>query len=369
VNKVTKGIKKVNVLVTGIGGGGHGEQVLKALRMAATPYHIIGTDMSQTSMGLYAVDKSYIVPPASDSTYIPKLLDICKKENVVVLITGSEPELIKVSENRREFERQGVLILINTPEVLDICMDKWKTYNFLNGNGFDCPRSVLVGEDTNLDKLIISDKITLPIIIKPAVASGGSANVFLAQDQEELIFFVKYLKKQGLKPLVQEYIGSHEEEYTVGVLTDIRSGDLIGSIAIKRQILSGLSNKIKIKNRYFARIKSSILTVSSGVSQGIIDDFPEVRRYCENIALKLSSKGPLNIQCRKEGEKIYAFEINPRFSGTTSLRAMVGYNEPDILIRKYILGENTKTVEYKKGMIVRGLSEQYIPTEKLTRNS
>lgn len=70
---------RINLLITGVGGGGHGEQVLKALKMAKTPYTIIGTDMSPISMGLYEVDKAYIVPRADDSAYISTMLGICKK--------------------------------------------------------------------------------------------------------------------------------------------------------------------------------------------------------------------------------------------------------------------------------------------------
>jgi len=355
----------INILITGVGGGGVGRQILKAFRMAKTPYTIVGTDMSPISMGLYEADKAYIVPQASDSTYIPRILDICEKESIQVLTTGSEPELKKISENRGKFEDCRILLLINTPYVLKICMDKWETYNFLTRNRFDCPKSLLVDNEMDLERLDIGGTLGFPVVIKPAQVSGGSSNVFLAQDQEELEFFVKYLKKQGLKILIQEYIGSYDDEYTVGVLTDIQDGNLIGSIAIKRQILSGLSNKIKIKNRCPNKPESDILAISSGISQGIIDDFYEVRRYCEEVALKLGAKGPINIQCRKVGGKVYPFEINPRFSGTTSIRALVGYNEPDILIRKHILGEEITSIDYKKGIIVRGLSEFYIPFEKL----
>jgi len=178
-------------------------------------------------------------------------------------------------------------------------------------------------------------------------------------------FFVNYLMKQNLKPLVQEYLDSYDEEYTVGVLTDILDGKLIGSIAIKRQILSGLSSKIKVKNRCTDKIKTDMLIISSGYSQGIIDDFPEVRKRCEEIALELGTMGPINIQCRKVKEKVYPFEINPRFSGTTSIRALVGYNEPDILIRKQLLKEETTRIHYKKGVVVRGLSERYIPFDEV----
>lgn len=363
---MTKSNNNINVLVTSVGGGGYGEQVLKALKMANTPYTITVTDMSPISMGLYTVDKSYLVPPASDEGYILNILDICEKEHIRVLIAGSEPELLKISETRDRFEERGILLLINAPYVLKTCMDKWETSKFLEGNGFDCPRSLLIDDNIDLEALNIENVLDLyPVVIKPAIASGGSANVFLAQDGEELKFFISYLRKQGLKTIVQEYVGSHDEEYTVGVLTDILKGGLIGSIAIQRQILSGLSSKLKVKNRHPSKVQADTLVISSGVSQGVIDDFPDVRYYCEAIALKLGSKGSLNIQCRKDRNKIYAFEINPRFSGTTSLRAMVGYNEPDILIRKHILGENVANLGHKKGVIVRGLSELYIPFQQI----
>ena len=69
----------------------------------------------------------------------------------------------------------------------------------------------------------------------------------------------------------------------------------------------------------------------------------------------------MNIQCRLVGDKVYVFEINPRFSGTTSLRAMVGYNEPDLLVRKHILGEEIeKHFTYREGVILRSLKETLI---------
>ncbi len=64
--------------------------------------------------------------------------------------------------------------------------------------------------------------------------------------------------------------------------------------------------------------------------------------FCEKVASALGSTGPLNIQCRKDGEDIYVFEINPRFSGTTSMRALCGYNEPETLIRKHLLKEKMR---------------------------
>ena len=60
-------LNKIPVLVTGIGGGGVGEQILKCLRMSKMPYYIVGGDMNRNSKGFKLVDQAYILPPASDT--------------------------------------------------------------------------------------------------------------------------------------------------------------------------------------------------------------------------------------------------------------------------------------------------------------
>jgi carbamoyl-phosphate synthase large subunit len=58
---------------------------------------------------------------------------------------------------------------------------------------------------------------------------------------------------------------------------------------------------------------------------------------------------------------VIPFEINPRFSGTTSLRALAGYNEPDVLVRRDVLGEKIEPYfSYQDVLILRGLKENVI---------
>ncbi len=346
--------KTINVLITGLTGGGFGEQCLQALSLSKLNYKIIGTNMEPLSSGLFMVDKGYIVPPASSENYIPELLKICRKENVVVLIPGSEPELKRLVEQRQEFEKDGIRVLANNKNVIDICTDKWRTYEFLRSNDFKVPRTWIV-QGGDLKEI----NCRYPIIIKPYRGSGGSKNVFLAQDEEELRFFVKYLDKQGLSIIAQEYIGLAEEEYTVSVLSD-ESGNILNSIALKRIVKSSLSKAFSVKGHD----GKSEYIVSSGVSQGRIDAYKVIRQNAEMIACRLGSTGPLNVQCRLVGDNVYTFEINPRFSGTTSIRALCGFNEPDLLIRKYVLKQNVKKVTYKKGLILRGLFNYFISDKK-----
>ena len=352
----------INVLVTGVGGGSQGNEVLKALRMADTRYRLVGVDMNPRSLGLYQSDVSYIVPPAHHPEYLGVVLDLCRKENVRVLIAGSDPELKVISASRRRFADESILPLINEPGVIDLCMNKWSTMRFLTENGFNIPRSVLVEHEDDCAKVE-----QMPVVIKPVVGGGGSNSVFVAQDDEELSFFVRYILKAGALPMVQEYLGAAQEEYTVGVLSTL-DGALVGSLAVRRDILNGLSSKVKVQGRTGAYVGHT-LAISSGISQGMIEDFPEIRQECERLAGIMGSKGPLNVQLRLVDGKIYIFEINPRFSGTTAFRALAGFNEPDIMIRHHLLGETIGRVSYEYGVVVRGLVERFVrPHEMLQRS-
>lgn len=342
-------------MVTGVGGGGHGEQILKALRMAKTPYKIVGGDMSPYSIGLLHVDYPYLLPPAKDPRYIDVLLKLCRKHDVKALFHGSEFELKTMSTHRDRIRDTGIFLPINPAHVITLCMDKVCTAETLVEKGFKVPpfRRVATVEDAESFPY-------LPAVLKPSLGGGGSVNIYIVQDREALGFFARQLLAIYNDFIIQAYVGTPEHEYTVGVLIDME-GSLLNSIAVRRYIMSSLGSLIKVPNRTERNELGPMLGISSGISQGAIGRFPEVTEACERLALSLGARGAINIQCRLVDGNPCIFEINPRFSGTTSLRAMVGYNEPDILIRRHVLGEEIKPhFPYKEGVIVRGLVERLI---------
>lgn len=342
----------VNVLIAGVGGGSFGLEIMKALRMSDISYCIFGVDMAEHSLGLFMADKSYIVPPASSDRYIPAVLDICLKQEIQVLISGSEPDLKALSDNRETFEGKGVFLPFNSRDVVNLCANKKETCAFLQSKGIPVPKTLAVNSEGDLFTVDF-----FPVIIKPYEGGSGSKNTFIAQDREELVFFCRYLLKYGQKPLIQQYVGSYQDEYTVSILSD-REGNVISSIAIKRYILSGLSNRWKVPS---VKNPDEILAVSSGVSQGEVVNEERLLDQCRQIAHTVESKGPLNIQCRLVNGTVYPFEINPRFSGTTYIRALAGINEPDLMIRKYVLKKSTpERIVPKNGVVLRGLQEFFI---------
>lgn len=340
------------VLITGVGGGGVGEQLLKALRLAPRKYFIVGSDTQYRSAGLTDVDVPVMLPPASAPEYLDAVVSVCERLGVRGVFPGSEPELKVLMRARRCLLDAGVVLFANSDEVVGIGLDKARTLEFLEANGFSSPRSMLVESAQDL-----ADVSSLPVILKPNTGGGGSTNVFVAQTRRELELFGTYLLELVPSLLAQEYVGTPADEYTVGVLSDL-DGNLLHSIAVRRNILTAFSNRSRVENRTGNASFGSHLVVSNGISQGEIGPFPEVTESCERMSIALGSRGPLNIQCRLVDGVVKVFEINPRFSGTTSLRALVGFNEPDLLYRRHVEAEAVSSrFSFRSGYVTRGLRE------------
>jgi carbamoyl-phosphate synthase large subunit len=346
----------ITVMITAIGGGGHGEQILKALRFANNGnYRIIGADSNPYCPQFALVDVPVVLPTADKPDFLDAVMALADKYQIKALFHGCEPEMQVFSRERKRIEEAGIFLPINPAGVLSICTDKIALAQFLADHHFNPPAYWVLATPSD-----ISSVEQYPVIVKPFKNSGGSKNCFIAQNTSELEHILGYLGWPE-DIMAQEYIGTQESEFTVGVLSDM-NGNFINSIALRRYLYSQLNVRIKVPNRTGRKELGPFLFVSSGISHGQIGVFPEVTEPCERIAKAIGSKGPLNIQCRLDSDnQVRVFEINPRFSGTTSIRAMVGYNEPDILLRTHFCNDKiAPRFAYDHRIIIRNIAETII---------
>lgn len=348
----------IRALVTAIGGGGHGEQILKALLQDKSGVvQVFGGDANPNCPQFKHVEKAFVLPFASDPAYLTAVLDICAKHEIRALFHGCEAELKLFSQERQRIEDKGIFLPINPAHVIDICMDKVRTAEFLNEAGFEPPAFAEITCTKNL-----GDVNFFPAVVKPRVGGGGSANCHIVQSARELeaLAVLLDIEHTGQSFMIQEYVGTPEQEYTVGVLHDM-DGNFVNSIALKRELIGQLNIRLKVPNRTNRHDFGQNLVISSGVSHGYVGSFPEVTTRCEDLAKAIGAKGAINIQCRLVEGKVKVFEINPRFSGTTSIRAMMGYNEPLTLLRHQLLGEPIETrFAYESGWVLRSLYETIV---------
>ena len=81
--------------------------------------------------------------------------------------------------------------------------------------------------------------------------------------------------------------------------------------------------------------------------------------FCKTVILKTNLTGSNNIQFRINNEGPKIIEINPRFSGTTGIRANFGFNDVEMWIDEIIFDREIIQPEIKKGIVLRFMEELY----------
>jgi len=286
-----------------------------ALKQEGIDGKVVSVDINPLSAGLYVSDKHYLVPSSSDQNFIPAVLEICKKEDIKLLIPTRDGELLLFAKNKDKFEKKGIYVMVSNPEVIEICNDKYRFYQFLTKNNIPTPKTYLPNQ---LD----FSSIHYPLVVKSRYGSGSKA-LFKVENAEELQFFVNYVPN----PVIQEFANGNE--YTVDLFSDF-NGNVLTVVPRERiETFCGESYKGKT-------VKDT-----------------QIIEYAKNLAEKLETIGHITIQCIKNDNGIKFIEVNPRFGGGAILGIKSGANTPLLLI-KLILGKRIEPQigEFKDNFIM-----------------
>lgn len=332
----------MRVLIAGLAGASLGTEIIKSLS-AASQYEVFGCDISPLAYGLFSdrLKESFVV---DKENYIDSIIEACNNRGINFVIPGGEQPMVLLGKNDKKLKLAGIQLVGNTPEIIELFSDKHRTFQFLREIGVLIPATTTVEGPQDLKNQ------KFPCIVKPSSGTGGSDSVFLATSEEECLLYVELLKRNNRMAIVQEYIDVNEGEFTIGVLSDTE-GMVIGSVAMQRMFNSKLSISYRGEKGL----------ISSGYSQGLIADFSSVRQQAELIAVKAESKGPLNIQGRLRNGVLIPFEINPRFSASTYLRTMAGFNEVHLFLQYLNGARHNGGFALKEGYYLRSFEEQFVP--------
>jgi len=267
--------------------------------------------------GLYLSKTAYLIPYANTDNYIPKLLEICKNENISLLFPGSDPELMPLSLNRHLFDKIGTKVVVSRPEVITLSDDIQLAFEHLMRSGVNVPITFLA-EKFN------PSKESYPFILRQRVGGARAKNKFLIKNSVKWEKALKKIESDISNYIIMEYIEG--DEYTCGSIN--LNGSCEGVIVMRRILKGGETYKcFTIKN-------------------DVIEE--EVRKILEVI----KPFGACNVELNLKDGKPYVFEVNARCSGTTAARACSGFNEPK-MIADYLLKGIKPEYSFKEQTILR----------------
>lgn len=317
----------INILVTAVGSE-LAFTIIKAIKLMKQPYRLIGCDIYNEVVGKYWCDTFHTIPPAKDEeNYISSLKRIIHDEKINIIIPTADLEFFILSKYRARIKKElRCDILINEHEEILRFNDKWRAYEWYADHRLPTPRTFLADDLKRLKNELSG--LPYPMLLKPR-QGGGSRTIFKVESYEDIVKYQPLVPD----PVIQEYLFPDDEEYTAGTYRTLSNNVL--TIVMKRKLKFGMTNTAE--------------TVQD----------PDLDIFCRHIILNTNLIGSNNIQFRvtQDGPKI--LEINPRFSGTTGIRANFGFNDVEMWINEMLLGQVSIQPVIKPGFVLRFMEEQY----------
>lgn len=323
----------IRVAVTGMGNP-LGQNIYKALAMSSLPLKLYMLDVYPFSAGLLWEGQPVVCTFANTPSFLDEWIAFLNREEIDIVFFGTEaePRVLMPQLNRLRRETKTKFVL-NSAECIQVADDKLLTARHLLSAGVDAPASADAADRAEVDALVA--RVGFPLVVKPRKGSAARGLEFV-KDTVSL----EHLLTPGY--VVQEALLPADQEYTIGVYRCL-DGSIPSITTIRRELNFGLTYK------------------------GVLVHHPEIEEYSVRVVKALGAIGPSNVQLRLTSRGPVAFEVNPRLSSTTPIRAHFGVNEPEMAIREYVLGEKLPVTQPRLGGVLRYWSELYLESDELEK--
>ena len=174
----------MNILITSIGQRGYLIEHLKEVSKGR--YGIYAADALKYAPALKNADKAFVLPYASDKRYCEMLIKLCEENDIGAVFSINDVELPWLSLYKPELAKHGINAVICDKSVIDMCTDKYLTYQFCQENGVNAPKTYLWTEKERLFQDLESGLMTYPVIAKPRRGSK-SIGIHMLNNEAELI--------------------------------------------------------------------------------------------------------------------------------------------------------------------------------------
>jgi carbamoyl-phosphate synthase large subunit len=288
----------MNVLLTSLG---RRIALLQAFRQEVQRFgggRVLGTDVSPLSAGFHAADGAFQVPRCTDPDYVPRLLEVVRKERVRVVVPLIDTELATLARHREAFLAEGChAIVSDLPQVL-VTRDKARTAERFRELGFHAPRVFTRAE------LERPERVPYPVFLKPADGSSSIGALRIDRPDE-----LRYHLARTDAPVVQEF--QDGDEFTIDVFCDLAGRVRCVVPRWRLETRAGeVSKGVTVKDRAMMDEASRLVTALGGC------------------------RGCVTLQCFRtaEGRHVF-FEANLRFGGGYPLSYAAGANFPGWILR------------------------------------
>ncbi len=331
----------MNVLLTSVGRRAYMVKYFKEVLNNTGEVHVCNSD--DKSIAFMYADKKVISPLIYDKNYIPFLVNYCKENKIDVLLSLFDIDLLVLAKNKALFEEIGTKVIVSSPDIVEVCNDKWLTFEYLKKNGFNTPKSFLSLKDVK--KEIKAGNLNYPIIVKPRFGCG-SISISIAYDEDDLI----YLTKKGNREIADSYL-KYESAVTEEKLIyqECMKGDEYGA-----DIINDLNGNCR---NVIVRKKIAMRSGETDIAE-LVDE-PVIKAELTKLGNVTGHIANMDCDIFMVNGVPYILEMNARFGGGYPFSHMGGCNLP-LAIVKWAKGENVDDKIISSDVNIKGFKEIYI---------
>lgn len=283
--------------------------------------YIVATDNSQYAPAIYLADKQYLVPLITDEKYVDILLDICKKEKIEAITTFIDPEIEILANNRERFKEIGVEVLAPYSKTAEICIDKYKMYQYLTEHNINTVKTFCNIED--FIKEYEKKNISFPVFVKPRTGSGSVG----AKKINDLDNLKNYCHEDN-NLIIQEFMDGLDLDADVYVDT------------ISHKPVSIFTKK-------------KIETKIGGANKTVSFKDEKLFEFVKQIVSNFEFNGPIDIDFFYKDGQYFMSEINPRFGGAYLHAYGAGVDFVKLINNNINNIENEENIgDYEEGVVM-----------------
>lgn len=305
----------MNILLTSVGRRSYLVQYFKKSVGPNGKIHVANS--SSVTPAFQVADFCTEVPLIYSQEYIPFLKKYCKDNSIDAIISLFDIDLPILAAHKAELESVGTKVVVSPCEVIDICNDKWKTFEYMSAHGFNVPKTYLSIADA--ESAIKSGELEFPVIVKPRWGMA-SIGVFEADNSEELAVLynkaVAGIKKSYLK---------------------FESDQSIDMAVIIQEKLPGQEYGLDIINDLNGKYQNTIVKKKMAMRAGETDcaetvDDEMLKQLGRSISESLHHFANLDVDLFLVDGVPYILEMNARFGGGYPFSHMAGVDLPSAIV-------------------------------------
>ncbi len=312
------------------GGSLVGENVIDALGDRCAALRLLATNTRTWAPSLARVDRVCLAPPTATDPQALKtlLMQLVDEERPALVIPCRDDDVQWLAEWAGELRERGVPALVGSTAAAANIVDKWRSAQFSIVHDLPFARSAPAADPDAVEALL--GDVGWPLMVKPR---GGFASlgvrILRHRNQLQAVLGDPTL-------LVQEYLGSREAlagyldelerlgaplfnsfeepKYSLQAFID-PAGDMVDHVVTRHVMKQGKSAQVEVWTD--AQLDALALRVAGAFAAA-------------------GWRGPLNAQCQRcPGGRFVIYEYNGRFTGATSARALLGYDEVGLALERF----------------------------------